>query len=75
LVIFITKYGVISAKESANTNLKKEKFSGSQENKVRRVIYCKNASIYSMNSNQAENQTLKIVHCKKMKKKLSKIIF
>ncbi len=39
LGILITKYEVISAKESANTNQKKDKkFSRSQENEVRWVI-------------------------------------
>jgi hypothetical protein len=33
------KYGVISAKKSATTNRKKQKFSRSQENEVRRVIF------------------------------------
>ncbi len=55
LVIFITKYVVISAKESANTNEKREKFSGILENEVKMVIFvC--ASFDSMNSNQAENR-------------------
>jgi hypothetical protein len=49
LVIFTTKYGVISAQR------KKKKFSRSQENEVIRVIFCENASFYSMNSNPAEN--------------------
>jgi hypothetical protein len=39
-VRFITKYGVISPKESEQTNKKKkEKFSRSQENEVRRMIF------------------------------------
>jgi hypothetical protein len=50
---------VISAKESANTNKKKEKkFSRSQENEVRRTIFLY-ASFDSMNSNQAENRSVK----------------
>ncbi len=57
LVIFITKYVVISAKESANTNAKREKFSGILQNEVKMVIFvCENASFDSMNSNQAENR-------------------
>jgi hypothetical protein len=55
LVILITKYGVISAKESVHTNKKEKKFSRSQENEVRRGIFCENASFYSVNSNSAEN--------------------
>jgi hypothetical protein len=38
LVMFITKYGVISAIKSAHTNKKEKKFSRSQENEVRRMI-------------------------------------
>jgi hypothetical protein len=40
-VILITKYGVISAKESAKTKEKRffKKFPRSQENEVRRMIF------------------------------------
>jgi hypothetical protein len=56
LVVFISKYGVISAKESEHINEKKRKSSlRSQENEVRKVIFCENASFYSVNSNPAEN--------------------
>jgi hypothetical protein len=51
LVIYITKYGVILANESANLNEKEKKFSRIQENEVRRVIFCENASLESMKSN------------------------
>jgi hypothetical protein len=37
---------------------KEKKFSRSQKNDVRRMIFCENASFDSMNSNQAENRTL-----------------
>jgi hypothetical protein len=43
-------------------NMKKQekKFSRSQENEVRGMIFlCENASFYSMNSNLAENRSLK----------------
>ncbi len=58
MVIFITKYGVILARESANTNEKREKVLLKPENEIRRVIFL-NASFYSMNANQAENQSFK----------------
>ena len=67
--------GLFQPRKVQTQTKKEEKFSRSQENEDRRVIFCENASIYSMNSNQAENQTLKIEHCKKIKKKLSEIIF
>jgi hypothetical protein len=38
-VIFITTYGIISAKESAYANEKKKKFSRSQENEVGRGFF------------------------------------
>jgi hypothetical protein len=44
--IFITKYGVISVMESAYTNERNKKLSKNQENEVRRMIFCENASIY-----------------------------
>ncbi len=60
MVVFISKYGVISAKESEHINEKKRKSSlRSQENEVRKVIFCENASFYSVNSNPAENWSLK----------------
>ncbi len=34
-------------------------------------FFGKNASIYSMNSMQAENQSLKIIHCKNIKLKIA----
>jgi hypothetical protein len=39
LVKFITKYGVISAMECASANKKREKFSRSQENGVRKMNF------------------------------------
>ncbi len=58
LVILITKYGVISAKESANTNQKKRKSSlEARKMKLEGWFFCENAYFYLMNSNQAENQS------------------
>jgi hypothetical protein len=60
LVIFITKYGVISAKESAHKYEKKEKSSlEARKMKLEGWLFCENASFYSMNSNLAEKLSLK----------------
>jgi hypothetical protein len=50
----------MSAMESAHTKeIKIKKFSRIQENEVRKMIFCENASIYSKNSMLAENRSLK----------------
>jgi hypothetical protein len=46
----------------------KKKFSRSHENEDRRGIFCDNASFYSINSNKAENRSLKNCTLLKMKK-------
>ncbi len=67
--------GLFQPRKVNMQKIKEKKFSRSQENEVSRVIFCKNASFYSMNSNPAENQSLKKSHTIKNKNRKSALKF